>query len=692
MPTYQVAFRASTFTVVVQDEGEALPQGFTNIGTFEHHTTDDALGHSHTIYHHVRDALYKANVTAMQMVNIYTDGMTIPEAPVDPDPGGGGPIDPLGGILSAVNVKPAAYWDPNGIFLDAMKSSGGDWFQYDEDLGQNVPFSYDWIEDLPAGESVSTWVILDQNPQFGLFPTGDYIARTSNTNATLDIDTPTGITNKVQTPGQVTFTVADGVNPSTISFRIHVRNETGAPIDVGDLYICRVQDQARLLAGELFHEQWLEDLENTSIIRCLDWSNTNFTTVTEPSDLMTEDSRVWVHAGGGHVPYSVCAKAAAQLDCDLWVTLPSGQDDVTITSLNGTTNTLTARSIPAGKWVNGSRVYFYADHNTLPPELSYGVGYFVIGLAGNTFQLALTSGGAPINFTYDAATEIYISMSRLVDHTALYDAIAAQIAGVPEFTGQIYVEWSNEVWNTGFNAYQFARNVMGPAYAGGQREQGLGMAAGALLSWEAFERALPRNRIIRTACGQFAWFDILRPFFEFTAGSQFDNEGEAMVDLLDIWGIAPYIGHTPVSELATRGAASWNPAQWQAYMNGEVDEVADIVAQHISELRAFHPTVPVTTYECGQHIAATGTISPAMRAVQVSYHAYLRDQRSADNYSYYLNQVFVPNELIHFNHYTVSGGWATTGDFIFQWGLKPNHSNDHVSPRFDWWKQLPKYL
>ncbi len=78
MPTYQVAWKASTKEVKVQNDGDAVGVGFTDIGSFDHFDdADDELGNdgavgteNHVFYHHVRDLLYAAGVQDMQRITI----------------------------------------------------------------------------------------------------------------------------------------------------------------------------------------------------------------------------------------------------------------------------------------------------------------------------------------------------------------------------------------------------------------------------------------------------------------------------------------------------------------------------------------------------------------------------------------------------------------------------------------------
>lgn len=78
MPTYQVAWNATTRVAKVQNDGDAVGAGFTDIGSFDHHDdTDDELGddgavgsENHVYYHHVRDLLYAEGELDMQSISI----------------------------------------------------------------------------------------------------------------------------------------------------------------------------------------------------------------------------------------------------------------------------------------------------------------------------------------------------------------------------------------------------------------------------------------------------------------------------------------------------------------------------------------------------------------------------------------------------------------------------------------------
>lgn len=91
MPTLTVGYNASTRVATVVIQGEALPQGSTNVGTFEH--PDATYPDSYVIYHGVRELLYKRsaanpanaamfpfNITDMDRIKIESD--QVPAVPV----------------------------------------------------------------------------------------------------------------------------------------------------------------------------------------------------------------------------------------------------------------------------------------------------------------------------------------------------------------------------------------------------------------------------------------------------------------------------------------------------------------------------------------------------------------------------------------------------------------------------------
>jgi hypothetical protein len=78
MPTYQVAWNATTRDAKVQNDGDAVGGGYTDIGSFDHHDdADDEQGddggtgtENHVYFHHVQELLYQEGVENMQNITI----------------------------------------------------------------------------------------------------------------------------------------------------------------------------------------------------------------------------------------------------------------------------------------------------------------------------------------------------------------------------------------------------------------------------------------------------------------------------------------------------------------------------------------------------------------------------------------------------------------------------------------------
>ena len=78
MPTYQVAYNGTTRVATVQANGDALPGGSVNVGSFVHDPVNDPLEtpENHVIWHHVRDLLYKRSAANPANAAMFPDNIT----------------------------------------------------------------------------------------------------------------------------------------------------------------------------------------------------------------------------------------------------------------------------------------------------------------------------------------------------------------------------------------------------------------------------------------------------------------------------------------------------------------------------------------------------------------------------------------------------------------------------------------
>lgn len=80
--TYKVGYKAATKEIQIKHNSENLEAGFVSWGTINHDpvgksaldTTDGrGSGHSHSLYHHIRDLCYDHDILDMQSVSILFD-------------------------------------------------------------------------------------------------------------------------------------------------------------------------------------------------------------------------------------------------------------------------------------------------------------------------------------------------------------------------------------------------------------------------------------------------------------------------------------------------------------------------------------------------------------------------------------------------------------------------------------------
>ncbi len=97
MPEKQVSLDQSTWTVLIQDIQDSLPNGFVSIGSYEHGSPDDLEDSAinHVTYHHIREILYHYGLQDMHKLKI---------------------IDQLGNILPVLPEGFAYFTDENGAF------------------------------------------------------------------------------------------------------------------------------------------------------------------------------------------------------------------------------------------------------------------------------------------------------------------------------------------------------------------------------------------------------------------------------------------------------------------------------------------------------------------------------------------------------------------------------------------------
>jgi len=122
-------------------------------------------------------------------------------------------------------------------------------------------------------------------------------------------------------------------------------------------------------------------------------------------------SRSRLASNGKHVISSISASfdTTASSQLDLYGLSKVGYIDCTdddVVDLTANTITIAGHGL-----TNGDKVVFHTNGGTAPTNLTSGNTYFVVGVSGADFQLALTSGGAAIDL---AGTQANLATESVV--------------------------------------------------------------------------------------------------------------------------------------------------------------------------------------------------------------------------------------------------------------------------------------
>ena len=594
------------------------------------------------------------------------------DPPIDP------PVDPPpmqefnGQSIQAANINDVSYYDNTRPFIDYMKGSGVESWQ-DAD---------GWMQGLAPGASVDTALAMDLDPVYGYFPPGNYKIRSTSA-ATLSV-TGSGFTSLVSGVGACTFTVTE--QPSGVygglSIRPRITNNTGAPINITDWQVYRVEHEALLDAGQIFTPEFLADVRRCSVLRLMDWTKTNNSTLVRPSQLPKRTARTYADG----VPYAICAELAAATRLPVWICLPA-VSDVLGYRVNAATNVISTTNLFGDTrnhgWANAQPIAFYNTNVPLPSPLVHGTTYYARNVTASTFQVSATESGAIIDL--GTVEDSYGRVTGVYDPMPLYRAIAQEMyAANPR--AQVIVECSNEVWNWTFDHYHFFRDVV-TKQAGETDDVAPTLGYRSLQAWKAFGESYPRNQITR----MLAWHtqNYTNALFDYVDPGVI-QAGQTVAALCDQYSHAPYLHcdiHSAADMLAA-GAATQTDAWWTARFEASMVECAERAVSSKNAARLKKPGIPITSYECGQHlflpVASWGSEHTALAA---RWEAFINGPAGVALYQDSYERIFVPGEMLHFNHYVHSArvyGRSQVGG----WGMKRAHEVADTQ-RMAWFKALP---
>ncbi|MDB5820513.1 MAG: hypothetical protein JWQ11_4153 [Rhizobacter sp.] len=226
--------------------------------------------------------------------------------------------------------------------------------------------------------------------------------------------------------------------------------------------------------------------------------------------------------------------------------------------------------------------------------------------------------GVPPSVVARTASEIgcdlWVTLGAHLSQAGM-DAFAREIAAnYPK--GRVRVEFSNELWNAQFEQNRHMTVKAAEMRLIGYNEKGavdakcLRQAAeahGSLQCWAAFEKVLPRERVVRQYSSQVVWF-------ENSASAAFEYvdpgliaAGRRMKELCDSYAIAPYMSfldakgeHYSTMRMKVEGFHRMDEATLLGLLRNGISGCVQWVRTSVDKARRKNPALEITSYEGGQ--------------------------------------------------------------------------------------------
>lgn len=220
-------------------------------------------------------------------------------------------------------------WSPQQPFLNVMKTARpwvghlpGQWGGWDHDrLAAEGWLDADgWPTAIPPElTGITTLILTDLAPDAGGVA-GRYDLTYAGT-GTLIVE---GRATDLQTaPGRISFDYTPGEGAVMITL-----TETSPTVPIRDITVVRADRADALAAGEIFNPDWLARIRGTRLIRFMDWSATNDSTLATPDQRPRPAHYTWARNG---VPFEIQIALANTLQADPWFNLPHLSTDALIT-------------------------------------------------------------------------------------------------------------------------------------------------------------------------------------------------------------------------------------------------------------------------------------------------------------------------------------------------------------------------
>jgi hypothetical protein len=283
--------------------------------------------------------------------------------------------------------------------------------------------------------------------------------------------------------------------------------------------------------------------------------------------------------------------------------------------------------------------------------------------------------GVPYEYQIQLSNELKEDLWINVPHLATDDYVRslAQLVKQTLAPGlRVWVEYSNEVWNTGFQQTQYAENVLKPQYGVANAAQAYGRRSAEV--FDAFtSQFTDQNRVVRVIAGQAANPGVLS---ESLKGATVNGTLKA-----DVAAIAPYFTLDIDKFYAAHLAGTANLDSAFAELHTSIDTLMVPVAQN-EQIAAAH-NLPLVGYEGGQHLLARPGEQHNDQAFVDLLTQMNRDDRMGQLYTYLLDQWYSKGGKT----FTFAGDVASPSKWG-DWGLQETYLDTNAVK----YKAVQQYL
>jgi len=215
-------------------------------------------------------------------------------------------------------MGPTVGWDAYQPYINLVKGTIDNWSQPFVDANGEV-------QGLPPGRTIAMNVWYGFGGAYQKVKTGRYVVKWSGGAATLTI-VCAGATIGPQEGNRRTLELQQVSDQTSGQLKLAFSNDTKAPIDIRGLVVCHASHEALLDGGEIFNPDWIAACgPRLASVRTMKPMAIENSVVTSAAQLKSEANQSWCaneDAATGGMPYTVAAKLAAKLGCDLHAPVP----------------------------------------------------------------------------------------------------------------------------------------------------------------------------------------------------------------------------------------------------------------------------------------------------------------------------------------------------------------------------------